>query len=48
MGTTNDEIIDAIESKSCQTTEDIQDKLYAGTSCGNCLPRIDDLVDQFQ
>jgi NAD(P)H-nitrite reductase large subunit len=44
MGVTKEEIEEAVKEKGCATAEDIQDKTYAGTSCGNCLPRIDQIV----
>ncbi len=44
---TEDEIIATLK-KGARTTEDIQEFTRAGTSCGRCLPQIDQLVDDFQ
>lgn len=41
------EIISLLK-KGAASTSDIQQLTRAGTSCGKCLPVIDDLVTQFQ
>jgi len=41
------EIISLLK-KGATSTSDIQQLTRAGTSCGKCLPLIDDLVAQFQ
>lgn len=39
------EIIDAIKNNDLKTTEDITNYLKAGGGCGNCLDRIDDIIE---
>lgn len=34
--------------KGATTTQDIQNLTRAGTTCGRCLPEIDDLVKSYQ
>ena len=34
--------------QGANTTEDIQNITRAGTTCGRCLPEIDDLVDAYK
>ncbi len=41
------EILSALK-KGVNSTSDIQRLTYAGTSCGRCLPLIDEIVNTFQ
>lgn len=40
--------IKSLLKKEAKSTKDIQDLTRAGTSCGRCLPLIDELVGQHQ
>lgn len=40
--------IKSLLKKGAETTSDIQNLTRAGTSCGRCLPLIDELVAQHQ
>jgi len=39
--------INSLLKKGATSTKDIQFLTHAGTSCGKCLPLIDELVDSF-
>ena len=39
------EIIDAVKTNGLETTEDVTDYLKAGGGCGNCLERIEELIE---
>jgi len=39
------EIIDAVKTKGLETTDDVTDYLKAGGGCGNCLERIEELIE---
>ncbi len=41
------EIVDFLK-KGAETTEDIQKHTTAGTTCGRCLPEIDELVEEYK
>ncbi|MBN1925325.1 MAG: (2Fe-2S)-binding protein [Prolixibacteraceae bacterium] len=41
------EIVDLLK-KGANTTEDIQGISRAGTTCGRCLPEIDQIVGEFK
>lgn len=40
--------IKSLLNKGAKSTKEIQFLTRAGTSCGRCLPLIDELVDSFQ
>ncbi|MCK5541789.1 MAG: iron-sulfur cluster assembly scaffold protein [Desulfobacterales bacterium] len=39
------EIIDAVKTNKLETTDDVTDFLKAGGGCGNCLERIEELIE---
>lgn len=40
--------IETFLKKGASSTRDIQDLTRAGTSCGRCLPEIDQIVEDFK
>lgn len=42
----NEAQVHACISAGARTTEDIGDRCQAGTGCGSCLDRLDDLLKQ--
>jgi len=40
--------INKLLKQGANSTEDIQNFTRAGTSCGRCLPEIDELVEKFK
>ena len=40
--------IETLLEKGANSTEDIQKLLRAGTSCGRCLPEIDEIVKAYK
>lgn len=40
------EILDAIKNKGARTVADVQDITGAGTSCGSCIPEIEEILDK--
>ncbi|NPA37235.1 MAG: (2Fe-2S)-binding protein [Chlorobi bacterium] len=45
-GITEKEIVNVIKKKGATRLEQIQELTGAGTSCGRCIPVIEDLLDQ--
>ncbi len=39
------EIIDAVKANGLETTDDVTDYLKAGGGCGNCLERIEEIIE---
>lgn len=46
MDVTENEIIDAIKNKNCNTVEKVGDATGAGTVCGGCQEIIERLIDE--
>jgi NAD(P)H-nitrite reductase large subunit len=42
------EIVKAIKEKNLKTVEDVQEETEAGTVCGNCIPDIEDILDEIK
>lgn len=42
------EIIDSIKNKGARTVEDIREITGAGTSCGSCIPELEEILDREQ
>lgn len=42
------ELVAALKKGGADSTKDIQNITGAGTSCGRCLPEIDQLVEDYQ
>lgn len=40
------EIIKAITEKGLKTVEEVQDETTAGTTCGGCIPDIEDILKE--
>ena len=40
------EEVEEAAKHGCFTVEDIQQRLDAGTSCGNCIPEIQEIINQ--
>ena len=39
------EIIDAVRANGLETTDDVTDYLKAGGGCGQCLERIEEVIE---
>ena len=48
LDVTEHEIMDAINSKGARTVEDIREITGAGTSCGSCIPELEEILDREQ
>ena len=44
----NESEIKALLKRGASSTHDIQDLTRAGTSCGRCLPEIDEIVNSYK
>ncbi len=42
------EIIDAVKANGLETTDDVTDFLKAGGGCGNCLERIEEVLESIK
>jgi bacterioferritin-associated ferredoxin len=40
------EIVKAIKEKGLTTVEEVQDATTAGTTCGSCIPAIEDILKE--
>jgi bacterioferritin-associated ferredoxin len=40
------EIVKAIKEKGLKTVEEVQDETTAGTTCGGCIPDIEDILNE--
>jgi bacterioferritin-associated ferredoxin len=45
-GILKSEIIKAIKDKGLKTVEEVQDETTAGTTCGGCIPDIEDILTE--
>lgn len=45
-GVMKSEIVKAIKEKGLKTVEEVQDATTAGTTCGACIPDIEDLLKE--
>ena len=45
-GVMKSEIVKAIKEKHLQTVEDVQEATEAGTTCGGCIPDIEEILDE--
>lgn len=45
-GIMKSEIVKAIVEKGLSTVEDVQDATTAGTTCGGCIPDIEDILKE--
>lgn len=45
MGVTKDEIINAIKG-GATTVEAVTEETQAGSACGGCIPKIEELIEQ--
>ena len=46
MQVTRGEIIDAIKAKGLKTIEEVGDETSAGTGCGGCHDKIQEILDE--
>jgi NAD(P)H-nitrite reductase large subunit len=45
-GIMKSEIVKAIKEKHLHTVEEVQEATMAGTTCGGCIPDIEDILDE--
>jgi len=45
-GVMKSEIVKAIMEKQLQTVEEVQEATEAGTTCGGCIPEIEEILDE--
>lgn len=46
MGVTRDEIVTAIKAKNLTTVEQVGDETSAGTGCGGCQDKIQEILNE--
>ena len=45
-GVMKSQIVKAIKEKHLQTVEEVQEATEAGTTCGGCIPDIEEILDE--
>ena len=46
LNLTKSEMVKAIQEKGLKTLEEVQDETDAGTVCGSCIPKIEEILKE--